>query len=141
MARGTAQAAQAEQLSLFDAMRAPPIIRPVDPDGHVVQGRACHLFALWDQRTIVRQCQIEVHPTPDGLWMWSTNYNVGYGGAGYKVGEKWGKFAATDEDALRFAVEELRFRLAEYRVNEKSETKIIHKILAWASALTMADAQ
>ena len=138
MARGTARMAQGEQLSLFDAMRAPPIIRPVDPDGRVVQGRTCHLFALKYITLPWERARIEVHPSREGLWMWSTNYNTGYGMSGYKVGEKWGKFAATDEDALHYAVEELRDRMSRDQHKHKIEAR---HILAWASALTMADAQ
>jgi len=39
----------------------------------------------------------------DGRWMWAT----GTCGGGYKVGPKWGNFAATQQEATRYAAAEL----------------------------------
>ena len=81
------------QLSLFDTLRAPPIIRPVKRHGGVLQGEPRLKFELPHPRCASPAARIEAHPSKDDLWMWSTNYNTGYGASGYKVGEKWGQFA------------------------------------------------
>jgi hypothetical protein len=122
------------QLSIFDALRAPPIIRPVDPDGHVLQGQARYTFALPHKRLAGDSCCIELHPAGEGLWMWSTGFSTDDGcGCSYKVGEKWGHFAASPDDALHYAREELKKRLAAQRGARKGVTRI----LAWADALTL----
>jgi hypothetical protein len=125
------------QLSIFDALRAPPIIRPVDRDGHVLQGKAHHTLALPHPRLAWDLCRIELHPTRQGLWMWSVTFNTGYGGAGYKVGEKWGHFALSAEDALHYALEELRGRLGRAQLYDNGARKIVTQILTWAESLTL----
>lgn len=92
-----------DQTSLLDLMRAPPIIRPVDPDGPVIQGEPDELLRLKHPRLAWDIARIELHRHDDGLWMWS----VSVAGGGYRVGPKWGKFAATRDDALHHAAQEL----------------------------------
>lgn len=46
----------------------------------------------------------------DGRWMWATDYSTTNHGAGYACLPKWGNFAATRDEALQCAVDELRKR-------------------------------
>lgn len=62
--------------------------------------------------------------------MWSTNMQTETRGGGYKVGEKWGKFAETRDDALHYAINELRERLAECASDAS-----VPRILAWLKGL------
>lgn len=125
------------QLSLFDTLRTPPIIRRVAADGHVLQGEAQIKFVLPHPRYASPAARIELHPSRDGLWMWSASYNTGLGSSGYKVGEKWGQFALTAEDALHYAVEELQGRLIKAHHDNKAAEKLAAKILTWAESLTL----
>jgi len=90
-----------QQLDLFAP--AQPLLQPVDPDGDVVHGspdltlRLPHPRLAWDLATI------QIHQHEDNTWMWA----VSCAGGGYKVGPKWGRFAATQEEATRFAAAEL----------------------------------
>lgn len=99
------------QLNLFDALRSPPVRVPVDPDGPVIKTDPDFTFRLPHPRMAWDRADIEIHRHDNGLWMWSTSYMADMGGGGYRVGEKWGKFAATREDALFYACEELERRL------------------------------
>jgi hypothetical protein len=125
------------QLSLFDALRSPMIIRRVHRDGHVLQGEPQIKLSLPHPRYAVDACLIELHPARDGLWMWSASYNTGYGSSGYKVGEKWGQFAHAAEDALHYALEELRSRLGRAHHYNNAAEKMAAKILVWAEPLTL----
>lgn len=119
------------QLSLFDALRSPPILRPVDRDGHVVQGEPHETFTLPHPRWPTALGRIELHQARNGLWMWSTSFQASKSGGGYKVGEKWGKFASTRDDALHYAVDELTAKLG--RIQEPDA--VAAKITAWAATL------
>jgi hypothetical protein len=124
------------QLSLFDTFRAPPILRSVDPDGQVVKGEVRESFVLPHPRYAFPRCRIELHPSGDGLWMWSVSFHTDDGcGNSYRVGEKWGKFALTRDDALHYARGELEAKLAERLL--RSPCKSIAKIRAWANSLTL----
>jgi hypothetical protein len=120
------------QLSLFDALRAPPIIRRVKPNGHVLQGEPQLKFELSLPRHASPAARIEVHPSKDGLWTWSASYNTGYGASGYKVG-----FAHSADDALHYAIEELRGRLSNAHHYNKAAEKVAARILVWADSLTL----
>jgi hypothetical protein len=96
-------------MNLLDLMRAPMIVRPVDAYGHVVQGDPEETFT-WNRGS--RFARIELHRADNGLWMWGVSFSLGDIGGGYKVGAKWGRFAAFRDDALHFAVTELADRLA-----------------------------
>lgn len=91
-------------MNLLDLMRDPMIVRPIDPNGSVVQGPADEVYT-W--RKGWRSVQVELHPYKDGLWMWSVSFSLMDVGSGYKVGAKWGRFANTRDSALYFAVDEL----------------------------------
>ncbi len=121
-----------DQPTLFDALRAPPIRRRVDPDGKVVQGKPRETLALPHPRLVLNYARIELHPSEDGLWMWSVSISTedGYG-SHYKVGEKWGHFALTRDDALYYAVQDIKGRLSQKHQHCKSEAKI----LTWANSL------
>ena len=120
------------QLALFDTLRAPPILRSVDPDGPVVKGDVRETFVLPHPRWPLPRCRIELHPNRDGLWMWSVSVHTDDGcGSSYRVGEKWGQFASTRDDALHYALKELDTKLAQWR----SPCKSIAKMLAWANSL------
>ena len=103
------------QLSMFSLFRPEPVRRAVDPQGMVISGRVHTVLRLanpkepdWD---IAR---VEIHPY-DGRWMWATAFSIdGQGGNGYRVGPKWGKFAASMEDAIYWAVQELQSAVAKY---------------------------
>lgn len=111
---------------LLDLMREPIVVRPVEPLGPVVQEPQERLTF---GGTGTRMAAIELHPSAGG-WMWSTSFHIPDAGAGYRVGEKWGRFACTRDDALHYAVEELRGRLAEH-----SACQVAKQILAWARGL------
>lgn len=99
-----------DQLSLFDLMRMPPIVRPVDPDGPVVMEPDLVLrFA--DPKRSSLHAEISIHPAPDGLWMWSVNYAIATAGGGYAPGTKWGRFALSQADAIHYAAAELAKRI------------------------------
>jgi hypothetical protein len=125
------------QFSLFDAFRAPPILRSIDPDGTVVKGEPRHSFVLPHPRRSYNRCRIELHPSSDDLWMWSVSFHTDGDGCGssYRVGEKWGQFALTRDDALDYALKELEAKLAEMLL--RSPCKSIAKIRAWANSLTL----
>jgi hypothetical protein len=119
--------------SLLDLMRAPPERVAVDPDGSVVQGEPDEkLTWMPNPRQLYRYAEIELHREPEG-WMWSTSWGTGGAGSSYKVGRKWGHFAATREDALHYAIEELRGRLDARRSCIDPAT--ISAILSWAERL------
>ncbi|MDX3805137.1 MAG: hypothetical protein QHC89_01785 [Bosea sp. (in: a-proteobacteria)] len=115
-------------MNLLDLMREPAVKRPIDPNGHVVQGPALEQFC-W--RKGYRSAEIELHPDEDGLWMWSASYSLSGSGSGYKVGRKWGRFARNRDDALYYAVEELAERL-ERRTHVQDE---VAAVLTWARGL------
>ena len=77
---------------------------------------------------------IELHPTADGLWMWSASFSTGTTSNSYKVGEKWGHFALSAEDALYYAVEELKPRLSGLG---RGGDHMAWRILNWAEALKL----
>jgi hypothetical protein len=123
------------QLSIFDTLREPMIRQPVDPDGSVVQGKAQETFSLPHPRYVWDYAKIELHPAADGLWMWGVSLETDAGfGSGYKVGEKWGRFASSRDDALHFAVEEIKGRLAN-QSRDFRHCPSITKIIAWAESL------
>ena len=124
------------QLSLFDALRSPPIKRHVKPHGDVVQGEPHEVLLLPHPRWAFPRCRIELHPHCDSTWMWSVSIASDDGtGTSYRVGEKWGNFAVTRDDALHYALKELETKLAGWA----SPCKSIPKIREWARSL-MQDA-
>lgn len=94
----------APQASLLDLLRSPPVARPVDPDGPVVQGEPDETLTLPHPRMAWPLARIELHRHDDGLWMWSVSSACT---SSYKVGPKWGRFAQTRDDALFHAAQEL----------------------------------
>lgn len=101
----------AMQLDLFAPVRAPAVVLTVEPDGFVVSGDVDETLTLPHPRYAWDRARIELHRHDNGLWMWSASYNYGNGGSGYRVGPKWGKFAETREDALHYAVAEMKQHL------------------------------
>ncbi len=91
---------------LLDLMRPAPIVRPVDPDGPVVQDP----LETHEVRAGWRWAEVQLHQTDDGLWMWGASLNVTNGGFVYRVGPKWGRFATRRADAVEFALAELTER-------------------------------
>lgn len=111
------------QLSMFSLFRPEPMRRAVDPQGMVISGRVHTVLRLAHPKE--PNCDIarvEIHPY-EGRWMWATAFSInGQGGNGYRVGPKWGKFAASFEDSIYWAVQELRESIAKYsRSNEVVE--------------------
>lgn len=117
------------QLALFDVLHAPPVIISVNPDGPVLRGDPDETLALPHPRLAWNRAQIELHRHENGLWMWSTCWQCGNAGSGYRVGEKWGKFAQSRDDALFYAKREISSRL-------KGSLGIeAEKILLWLETL------
>lgn len=114
------------QLTIFDTPPKPALIRKVDPDGSIVQGKPKISLSLQKSNPdALPTVRIQLHPDDDGLWMWSTLLNLDSGGGGYKVGRKWGNFAHSQGDALFYAKEEVRARLNDYRTTPASRKEII----------------
>lgn len=127
---------------LLALMRAPAIRRVVDPLGAVVQGEAaetlkfqgeCKALGRPHTRWKSARARIELHPAASGLWMWSVSFQLMWAGGGYKVGEKWGQFAETRDDALFYAAEELIARIE--RHPGSTGDMYAPRILEWARGL------
>lgn len=118
-----------EQLCLFDTMRRPPLVKPAQPHGHVLQDEPGHTFRLRHPRMAWDRARIEIHQHHDNTWMWSTSWQCESQGSCYRVGEKWGKFAETREDALFYAAAEIECRLE----GKKSADAAL--ILTWTASL------
>lgn len=101
------------QLSMFDLLRPVPIRRAVNPDGMVIAGRIHTVLRLPHPRHKRDLARIEIHPH-ENYWMWATAFDLELGGNGYRVGPKWGHFAASMEDAIYWAVRELQKGIARY---------------------------
>lgn len=117
------------QPSLFDALHAPPVRRPVDKDGPVVQGEPDEVLSLPHPRLAWNRADIELHRHESGLWMWSASWHCDGGGRSYRVGEKWGNFAESQDDALYYAVKEIEAAL------DKKDGPEAAAILKWAASL------
>ncbi len=100
-----------DQLSIFDVMRAPPVVPDFDLEDSVVTGPIDEVLILPHPRMAWNQAEIELHRLQSGLWMWSTEANRGTSGWGYRVGGKWNNFAETRDDALFYAIKEMRQRI------------------------------
>jgi len=125
----------AQQHNLLDLLHEPPILRPVVSDGSVVRDEPDEVHRLPHPRMAWDYAVIELHQAGNGLWMWSVSHcdDCGNGG-GYRVGEKWGRFARSRDDALYYAIEELRDKVARRRRPCKSH----RRILDWAERLEAA---
>lgn len=121
-----------QQLSIFDVLRAPPVRVPVDRYGPVLKTDPDFTYSLEHPRMAWNYADIEVHRHTNGLWMWSTSYNCDMGGGGYRVGEKWGKFAETQADALYYACVEIEERLS------GSNGPDARKVLEWVKGIKPA---
>ena len=118
------------QPSLLDLMREPMVKRPVDKDGHVIKCEP-HRTLLWRGKRHWEMARIELHPASDGLWMWSTSVAADHHGYGYRVGEKWGRFARSENDALWYAVEEMLAHI------ERRDGPTINAVRTWAKGLRL----
>ena len=108
-----------EQISLF-APLAPIInLEPVDSEGSVLTSDEAvevlgfgHIVFLNERRQPSSRDQpemkIELAKHTDGRWMWARSCTTNMAYSGYRVGPKWGKFAATRGDAIWAACQELR---------------------------------
>lgn len=88
------------QLDLFAPEK--PKLEPVDLGGEVIHGAPDITFRLPHPRMAWDLMQLQIHEHEDGRWMWAVTTCTG----GYKVGPKWGRFADTQEAAVRFAAAE-----------------------------------
>ncbi len=121
------------QMNFLDLMEPPVavMIEPVQPMGQVVQGEPDETLVLPRPGNANPLAEIELHRHVDGRWMWSASHCLLNGaGRSYKVGPKWGRFAATRSDALRAAVDELTERLS-----KREACSSIPKIISWARGL------
>ena len=125
------------QLSMFDLIRQPPIVMQVDPDGPVLQGEARETLILPHPRLAWHLARVELHPHDD-LWMWGASSPCC---GSYKVGAKWGRFAASRDDAAHYAACEIlrgadRLRASSLGVESASITAAqLRQIEAWALAI------
>ncbi|WOE76757.1 hypothetical protein [Alterisphingorhabdus coralli] len=122
-----------DQFALFSYSPAPMIRLPVDPDGSVIAGEADETFTLEHPRMAWDSARIQLHQHDDNHWLWSTSFNTGLRGSSYYVGAKWGRFAASKNDALYYAIEELRERVNPTR--EESDSTELAKIRQWLVTL------
>lgn len=121
------------QKSLLDLLHAPPTLLPVDPLGTVILTEIDERIVLPHPRRRWERACIEVHQHTDGLWMWAVQFHLDSGcGSGYRVGPKWGRFAATRGDAIFHAAEEMREHLK--RCHAPCKSKAV--ILEWLEALS-----
>lgn len=123
------------QASLFDLMHHPAILLAVDPDGPVVQGPVGEVLSLPRARNAVDLARIELHQHAERRFMWSTSFNLSMTGCGYRVGQKWGKFAESRGDALHYAVLELVGKLTDRSMGCDADTKLRNQIIKWANGL------
>lgn len=127
----------ARQPSLLDLMRQPPIARAVDPDGPVVQGDPAETLILPHPRLAWDLARIELHPHED-VWMWSASSPAS---GHYKVGPKWGRFAACEDDAAHYAAQEIlrgceRLRASKLGIESAFITAAhLRQIEVWAQAI------
>ncbi|RYG89551.1 MAG: hypothetical protein EON59_01375 [Alphaproteobacteria bacterium] len=124
----------AMQLDLFARPVAPAMRERCIPHGPVVQGAVDETLRLPHPKYAWDWAAIELHRASDGRWMWSTSYNTGSGGGGYRVGEKWGNFAPERDDALHWAIQELR-ALVQGRHLHTEERRPVRLILDWLDDL------
>ena len=103
------------QLSMFPLFRPEVSRGEVDPQGMVVSSRVHTVLRLAHPKEDGKDtARIEIHPH-EGRWMWSTAFCIdGQGSSGYRVGPRWGKFAASMEDAILWAVQELQANVSQY---------------------------
>lgn len=90
----------------------PEIIRrPVEPFGSVIRDddlvEKIETGREWRSKAGEAWVRIELAQADGGLWMWSSSYWHNTGGASYRVGPKWGKFARSRGDAIAAACREL----------------------------------
>ncbi|MCG7522239.1 hypothetical protein [Ruegeria sp. Ofav3-42] len=119
-------------MDLFDLMVSPPQIEPVDTYGPVIQGDVDEVLTLPNKKQPLGAptARIELHKHTDGRWMWSTSAELECRGFGYRVGPKWGKFAASRDDALHWARKELCEKLS------REDGHKVRTVLTWANSLT-----
>ncbi|NYT43138.1 hypothetical protein HZY97_20350 [Sphingomonas sp. R-74633] len=122
------------QLDLFARQFTPAMREPVQPHGRVLQSAPDEMLSLAHPKMAWRWAEIELHQHVDGRWMWSTSFNTNGGGSGYRVGEKWGHFAASRDDALHYAIEEMREHLGRRHL-QAEERKSVRLILEWLETL------
>lgn len=92
------------QASMFDVTG----FTPVPSDMMVVSGAAREVFTLLRSSNAIPYAVIELHQHNDGRWMWSSSFNLSNGsGRCYKVGPKWGNFAASRSEAMVRAKREM----------------------------------
>lgn len=123
----------ATQLDLFATLHPSPVIQPVDPDGPVVTGPIDVTLRLPHPRLAWDLAEIELHEHEDGRWMWSAST----AGGGYRVGPKWGRFAATQSEAMHHAAREVIDRCD--RIRDPASVGItaaqLRQIRTWAEGL------
>jgi hypothetical protein len=91
------------------------LLAPAEPFHQVdTIGDAEETLVLTAPRMACPRAQIELYlDCETGRWMWATAYHLAVSGGGYRVGPKWGKFAATRDGALRQAQAELHEKIAD----------------------------
>ena len=117
---------------LLDLMLEPPVREPVVPGGEVLKGPPDETLKLC-RGPIRASITVHRHRTR-GLWMWAVTWqHDSVGGGGYRVGEKWGKYAASRDLAVHWAVRELQERLR--RDRGTADPRLLRPIAAWAESV------
>lgn len=119
------------QPSLFDVLRAPPVVLSGPLEDCVVKGEIDEHLFLPHPRMAWHQAEIKLHRHTNGLWMWSTATSRGGAGWGYHVGPKWNNFAESRDDALFYAVQEIQEKVQGSVHKQPSDAAI----LAWLETL------
>lgn len=123
---------------LFAPLLFPVIEEPVDPDGPVVLDDRDETIVA-EEKTKKRKwrVRIELHKSRSkGLWMWSIDWDHhSVGGAGYRVGEKWGKFCATRDSALHWAIQELKSHIDRDEIGCVKARRHLKPMLKWAKSI------
>ena len=102
---------------------------PKNPNGSLVGGKPDETLEFDTGEFVMPEATIQLHEHTDGRWMWSTSVMVESVVWGYDVGAMWGNFAASRDEALSFAVGEIRSSLFFHKC-EASEG-----VLKWCAEL------
>ena len=103
-----------QQLELFSAHQT---AERINPHGDVcTRDQIDDEINLGDRHLGIR---IQLARHNDGRHMWGTSFHTPTGGYGYWVGSKWGKFADSVMDAMRYAKQEITEQASSFEHGKK----------------------